>query len=114
MGTVEKDVIMRRGNVVSIKGNATKDVEIRRTSSGANMCAWCIAWNDSRKGKDGEWVDIPNFFGGHLEQRSWEKDGRKYSKVVIRVDDPVSGLMLEAKQAKQAETVTAFEYDIPF
>ena len=104
------------------------------------MCTWCIAWNDSRKGKDGEWVDIPNFFdvecwasdnqvkflegikkgtrcaiiGGHLEQRSWEKDGRKYSKVVIRVDDPVSGLMLEAKQAKQAETVTAFEYDIPF
>lgn len=117
---------MKRGNTVSIKGNVTRDVEIRRTSSGANACTWGIAWNDARKDDNGQWEDVPNFFevqcwasdaqlkyiegitkgarcaviSGHLEYQTWSKDGSKFSKVIIRVDDPVSGLMVEAGRQK--------------
>ena len=139
---------MKRGNTVSIKGNVTRDIEIRRTNSGANACTWGIAWNDSRKNDKGNWEDVPNFFdvqcwasdgqlkflegvkkgakcaviGGHLEQQSWERDGKKYSKVVVRVDDPVSGLMVEAGKPKTQTSneppieVESYVYDsdIPF
>lgn len=139
---------MKRGNTVSIKGNVTRDVEIRRTNSGVNACSWGVAWNDSKKNSSGAWQDVPNFFdvecwasdaqlkflegikkgarcaiiGGHIEQQSWERDGKKYSKVVVRVDDPVSGLMVEAGKLKAPSgkeppiEVESFVYDddIPF
>ena len=134
---------MKRGNTVSIKGNATRDVEIRRTASGVNACSWGIAWNDSKKNQQGRWDDVPNFFdvecwasdaqlkyldgirkgarcaiiGGHLEQQRWEHDGKKYSKVVIRVDDPISGLMVDSggnQQAPIEAKATVYDVDIPF
>ncbi len=139
---------MKRGNTVSLKGNVTKDMEIRRTDSGANACTWSIAWNDSKKNDHGDWEDVPHYFevqcwatdgqlkflegvkkgarcaviGGHLEQQTWENNGKKYSKVVVRVDDPVSGLMVEAGKPKTQSSneppieVVASVYDdsIPF
>lgn len=133
---------MKRGNTISIKGNVTRDVQIRRTNSGINACSWGIAWNDSKKNQSGEWVDVPNFFdvecwasdgqlkflegirkgdkcaiiGGHIEQQTWEKDGNKKSKVVIRVDDPVSGMVIDSKAKQAPIEVQAELYDdsIPF
>ncbi len=137
---------MKRGNTVSIKGNVTRDIEISRTNSGANACSWGIAWNDSRKNDKGDWEDVPNFFdvqcwasdgqlkflegvkkgarcaiiGGHLEQQTWENNGKKYQKVVVRVDDPVSGLMVEAgkRKAQPQEPIevvaSVYDSDIPF
>ena len=139
---------MKRGNTVSIKGNVTRDMEVRRTNSGANACSWGIAWNDSKKNDAGEWEDVPNYFdvqcwasdgqlkflegikkgarcaiiGGHLEQQRWENESGKHSKVLIRVDDPVSGVMVTGgkpkQQAKESAPIeveaTVYDDDIPF
>lgn len=96
-------------------------MEVRRTQSGNNACSWGIAWNSRRKnGQTGEYEDVPHYFDvecwasdgqlkflqdvrrgarcaivdGHLEYQSWQKDGQTRSKVVIRVDDPIGGLMV--------------------
>ena len=138
----EKDVRqLKRGNTISIKGNATRDIEIRRTASGMNACSWSIAWNDSRKGANGNWEDVPHFFdvecwasdaqvkflqglrkgarcaiiGGHLEQQRWERNGQKYTKVIIRADDPVSGVLFDMPQSAPIEvTPTILDDSIPF
>lgn len=133
-----------RGNTVSIKGNVTRDMEVRRTNSGSNACSWGIAWNDRKKNRStGEYEDVPNFFDvecwasdgqlrqlqgqvvkgarcaivdGHVEQQTWESNGQKRSKVVIRVDDPISGLMCASGQARRQESVqeSYYDEDIPF
>ena len=131
-----------RGNHVSIKGNVTRDMQVKRTSSGANACSWGIAWNDRKKNQAGDWEDVPNYFDvdcfasdkqlgflngikkgarcaiieGHLVYQSWEKDGQKRSRVVIRVDDPVGGLFVsEVKQQAPIEVeATVYDDEIPF
>lgn len=113
-----------RGNTVSIRGNVTRDAEVRRTQGGSNAVKWGMAWNNRRKDQNDQWADVPHYFDvecwmtdaqlgnvaphivkgagccvvdGHLEYKSWQDEqGGKRSKVVIRVDDPISGLMLRA------------------
>lgn len=110
-----------RGNTVSIKGNVTRDAEVRSTASGRIIAAFGVAWNKSVKTDNG-YVDRPNFIDakcwmsdrqdqvispqirkgapiaiidGHLEQERWEDEhGNKHSRVVIMVDDPISGMMI--------------------
>lgn len=110
-----------KGNTVSIKGNVTRDCEVRRTQSGRAVVSWGIAWNSSRKNQNGEWEDVPHYFDcqcwvtdrqldmvepslvkgarcaivdGHLEYQSWESQGQKRSRVVITVDDPIGGMLV--------------------
>lgn len=111
-----------RGNTVSIVGGITRDAEVRRTGSGNNAVKWGIAWTQSRKNPQGGYDDVPNYFDvecwmsdnqlnarvgdlvkgakcaivdGHLEYQSWQdSQGNKRSKVVVRVDDPISGLLV--------------------
>lgn len=117
-----------RGNNVNIRGNITRQAEVRRTQSGSNAVSWGIAWNSSRRNDQGGYDDVPHYFDvecwasdkqlaiiedklvkgarcaiidGHLEYQSWEKDGQKRSKVVIRVDDPINGLMVDAAGKKR-------------
>ena len=138
-----------RGNSVSIKGNCTRDMEVRRTQSGSNACSWGIAWNSRRKNhQTGEYEDVPHYFDvecwasdgqlkfledvkkgarcaivdGHLEYQEWQKDGQKRSKAVIRVDDPVSGLLVtggsrQGQAPSQRDDVvptSVYDEDIPF
>jgi single-strand DNA-binding protein len=94
-------------NNVSIVGNLTRDPELRSTASGTPVLSFGIAVNDSRKNASGQWEDVPNFFEcstfgnratalsdiltkgmkvaitGKLHYSSWEKDGKKHSKVDI-------------------------------
>lgn len=94
-------------NHVVLVGNLTRDVELRSTQSGTAVLSFGIAVNDSRKNASGQWEDVPNFFEcstfgnratalsdiltkgmkvaitGKLHYSSWEKDGKKHSKVDI-------------------------------
>ena len=94
-------------NNVSIVGNLTRDPELRSTRSGTAVLSFGIAVKDSIKNASGQWEDVPNFFEcstfgnratalsdiltkgmkvaitGKLHYSSWEKDGKKHSKVDI-------------------------------
>lgn len=97
-------------NKTILIGRLTRDAEIKYTTSGTAIATCSIAVNASRKDQSGNWVDEVNFFDvtlfgkaaenlkayllkgkqiaveGHLKQDRWEKDGQKYSKVVIIAD----------------------------
>lgn len=134
-----------RGNSVNINGRITRDAEIRRTQSGTNAVSWGIAWNSSKKNDQGGWDNVPHYFDvecwasdkqlaviqpsivkgarcaivdGHLEYQSWEKEGQKRSKVVVRVDDPINGLLVSSGGVQQAEPEQQdsgfYDEDIPF
>lgn len=94
-------------NQVSITGNLTRDPELRSTTGGTAVLSFGIAVNDRRKNASGQWDEVPNFFecvtfgnratalsdiltkgmkvaiAGKLHYSSWEKDGKKHSKVDI-------------------------------
>lgn len=125
-----------KGNSVSIKGNATRDQEISRTKSGKNIVKLGIAWNSSKRNQEtGEYEDVPNYFDvemwasdaqlnamptvhkgapvavidGHLEYQSWQdSQGNNRSKVVIRCDDPIQGLLVGAARGAQNGAGAAF------
>ena len=48
-------------NKVILIGNVAKDPEIRTFESGSKVAQFSLATNDGYKGKDGNWVDTPNF-----------------------------------------------------
>lgn len=97
-------------NVVIIVGRLTRDAELKYTNSGAAISNLSIANTKSRKQGD-QWVEETNFFEatlfgrqgealnqylqkgtqvsltGELDYQSWEKDGQKRSKVVIKVNN---------------------------
>ena len=95
-------------NSVFASGNLVKDCEVKGKDNG--VCSFTIAVNDRRKvGED--WQDVPNYidcvvFGkrasalapmlkkglkvsiaGKLRQDRWEKDGQKFSKLGVVVDE---------------------------
>jgi len=99
-------------NTVTLSGNLTRDIEIRRTQAGKVIASFGIAVNDRKKnGQTGEWEDVPNFFDitgfgerwlkvreyvskgsrvtiqGRLRWSQWEKDGQKRSKVEVVADE---------------------------
>lgn len=119
-----------RGNSVSIKGNVTRDAEVRTTKSGNTIVEWGVAWNQRRKTQGGDWEDVPHYFDvkcwmtdrqqqalvpqivkgascaivdAHLVYESWEKDGQKRSRVSVMVDDPFDGMLLRPPAASQAQ-----------
>jgi single-strand DNA-binding protein len=95
-------------SVVEI-GRVVHDAELKYTGAGLAVAAFSIAVNSPKK-EDGRWVDDASFFDvrlfgkqaenlkqyllrgkqiavqGSLKQDRWEKDGRKFSKVVIIAD----------------------------
>ena len=130
-----------KGNTVSIKGNITRDAEIRKSPSGGNVVKFGIAWNQSKSDGNGGYVDIGHFFDvtmfptdrqlamleehlvtgarcaivdGHLDFHEWEKDGQKRSKVQIIVDDPIGGFMVDGSGKRQEAGTSVYDEDIPF
>ena len=98
-------------NHVVIAGNLVRDPDIRFTQQGTCILSFTLAVGESRKNQNGQWENVPHFFdctmwgaraeslgdmllkgmkvtvSGRLRQESWEKDGRKHSKVSILVND---------------------------
>ena len=99
-------------NRVIIRGNLTRDSELRSTASGLPVLGFGVAVNDRRKNQQtGEWEDYPNFidctmFGARAESLSrylskgtkvsvegklrwsqWEREGQKRSKLEVIVDE---------------------------
>lgn len=129
-----------KGNTVSIKGNITRDAEVRHTNSGRIVASWGIAWTKTRKTESG-FEDVPFYFevqawltdkqlralepmlvkgakcaiiDGHLEYQAWEANGQKRSKVLIQVDDPISGLLVSPPATEQPKREEPLYEDIPF
>lgn len=97
-------------NTLVLIGNCTRDPEVKYLQSGTALCDVGIAINDRYKNKSGEWVDEVTFvdvtifgrtaevageylhkgdpvaFQGKLKTDSWEKDGKKFSKLKVVAD----------------------------
>ena len=118
-------------NYISLIGRTTDDITLRQTQSG-NMVANfslavkrpykkdttdffnVIAWNKqaevlSQYVKKGNEVGI----SGHLENRSYEKDGQKryITEVVVEKVHLLSGAPKQDDQEDQAPSETASEYE---
>lgn len=98
-------------NKVVLMGNLTRDPEVRTTPSGQSVANFSLAVNRTWKGADGQqqeavsYIDCvawgkpgeiiaqyvqkgrPLLVSGRLDQRSWEQDGQKRSKVEVVVED---------------------------
>lgn len=98
-------------NKVVLMGNLTRDPEVRTTPSGQSVANFSLAVNRTWKGADGNqqesvsYIDCvawgrsgeviaqymqkgrPILVSGRLDQRSWEQDGQKRSKVEVIVED---------------------------
>ena len=90
-------------------GRLTHDSELKYTGGGLAIAKFSIACN-SRAKKGDEWIDEASFFDvsvfgksaetlnqylvkgkqiavqGRIKQERWEKDGQKFSKIVINAD----------------------------
>ena len=98
-------------NKVTLMGNLTRDPETRQTPSGQSVTNFSLAVNRTWKGQDGSQQEAVSFIdcvcwgkageiiaqymqkgrpilvSGRLDQRSWEQDGNKRSKVEVVVED---------------------------
>lgn len=104
-------------NSVAIVGNVTRDPELRFTTGGQATASFGVAVNRKWQNKSTqEWEEKVSFFDvvcwqeladnvaetvgkgmrvvvtGRLEQRSWEADGQKRSKVEIVADEVAPSL----------------------
>ena len=142
-------------NSVTLAARLTRDVELRYTSGGTAITTLGVAVNRSVKQGD-QWVEQASFFDvqvfgktaenvqkyckkgsqifiqGSLVQQRWEKDGVKYSKVVISAhsiqfasnntgnttnQNPAASSQTAPQQntaAALAEQAGAFPEDIPY
>jgi single-strand DNA-binding protein len=98
-------------NKVVLMGNLTRDPETRTTPSGQSVTNFSLAVNRTWKGQDGTTQENVSYIdcvawgktgeiiaqymqkgrallvSGRLDQRSWEQDGQKRSKVEVVVED---------------------------
>jgi single-strand DNA-binding protein len=98
-------------NKVILMGNLTRDPETRQTPNGQSVTNFSLAVNRTWKGQDGQtqeqvsFIDCvawgktgeviaqymqkgrPILVDGRLDQRSWEQDGNKRSKVEVIVEN---------------------------
>lgn len=92
-------------------GRLVRNAETKTTSEGLFIAHFSIANNQSKKNQDGTWGETVHYFDfslygkraealapyllqgqlvaieGHLIQRRWEKDGKKFSKLEIAIDN---------------------------
>src|SRR5271170_3827630 len=94
-------------NRVILVGNLTRDPELRYTPAGKAVTELGLAVNDRRKGPNGDWIEettfvdvtlwerqaevaseyltkgAPVLIEGRLKLDTWEKDGKKNSKLKV-------------------------------
>lgn len=114
-------------NSVTIYGNLTRDVELKALPSGIQVANFGVATNRNYKDKDGnkkEEVEFHNLvaFGrtaeviaqymkkgsaiyveGRLQTRSWEKDGQKFYRTEIVVNNFQFGARSQGTQVQAQE-----------
>ena len=103
---------MSNGKTVTLVGNVTRDPELRVTPTGQAIASFGLAVNRRWQNRQsGEWEEAVSFFDivcwremaenvseslgrgsrvivtGRLEQRSWENEGEKRSKVEVIADE---------------------------
>jgi len=103
---------MSNGNSVTLVGNVTRDPELRFTPAGQANATFGLAVNRRWQNRQtNEWEEAVSFFDvvcwremaenaaeslskgsrvivtGRLEQRSWEQEGQKRSKVEVVADE---------------------------
>lgn len=102
---------MRGFNKVVIMGNLTRDPELRTIPSGQQVASFSLAVNRTWKNSDGQQQEAVDYIdcnvwgkpaeiinqymskgsgilvSGRLQQRSWEQDGQKRSKIEVVVED---------------------------
>lgn len=138
-------------NKVILAGNLTRDPEMRYTPSGTAICKFGLALNRKWKDQSGQqkeectFVDVdafgkqaetigqylkkgnPLLMEGRLKTDSWEKDGKKFSKLTVALESftfldsgsrdqqsapaarPPTGVPTGAEKSKPTE-----EDDVPF
>jgi single-strand DNA-binding protein len=98
-------------NKVILMGNLTRDPEVRSTPSGQSVANFTLAVNRTWRGADGSNQESVSYIdcvawgktgeviaqyiqkgrallvSGRLDQRSWEQDGQKRSKIEVIVED---------------------------
>ena len=98
-------------NKVILMGNLTRDPEVRSTPNGQSVANFSLAVNRTWRGADGSNQESVSYIdcvawgktgeviaqylqkgrallvSGRLDQRSWEQDGQKRSKVEVIVED---------------------------
>ena len=93
-------------NIVILKGNVTREPELSYLPSQTAVCEFGMAVNEKYKDKEktgffelsifGKRADVvqkyvhkgdPLLIRGKLDFQSWEKDGKKHSKIKIIVED---------------------------
>lgn len=117
-------------NSVCVTGNLVRDCEVFATKTGSEIATFTVAVNDRVKNGD-EWEDYPNYVDcklfnaskripklrkgakvavyGKIHQDRWEKDGKKYSKLLVYVNE------LEfMSQQKEEQQQSLYDSDIPF
>lgn len=94
-----------------VMGRLVRNAETKTTSDGLFIAHFSIANNQAKKNQDGSWGETVHYFDfslygkraealapyliqgqlvaleGHMIQRRWEKDGKKFSKLEVAVDD---------------------------
>lgn len=98
-------------NKTFIMGRLVRNAETKTTSDGLFIAHFSVANNQAKKNQDGTWGETVHYFEfslygkraealasylvqgqliaieGHLIQRRWEKDDKKFSKLEVAVDD---------------------------
>ena len=94
-----------------VMGRLVRNAETKTTSEGLFIAHFSIANNQAKKNSDGSWGETVHYFEfslygkraealapyllqgqlvaieGHLIQRRWEKEDKKFSKLEVAVDD---------------------------
>ena len=126
---------MKNMNSVNLVGRLTRDMDTRTTASGFTIGKIGLAVNTTKKDGD-KFLDYANFFDvtilgktadslkpflvkgkqigvqGRLEQERWEKDGSKFSKVVVIAEH--IELLGGKSEERKSEPSNEYEDDIPF
>ena len=126
---------MANGNNVTLVGNATRDPELRFTSSGQAVASFGLAVNRRWQNRQTqEWEEAVSFFDvtcwqqmaenvaesitkgsrvvvtGRLDQRSWEtQDGEKRSKIEVVADEIGPSLRFATAQVVRNERRDGFD-----
>lgn len=128
-------------NKVILVGNVTRDVEVKYLQNNTAVTEIGLAVNDKRKGSSGNWIEETTFvdatfFGrtaevcgeyltkgasvlieGRLKLDTWEKDGKKSSKLKVIGErmQMLGGKQAEPKAGKSSgKAVPPPSDDIPF
>jgi len=120
-------------NNVVIGGNVCKDIELRTIPSGTSVCELSLAINDRVK-QGGEWKEKSSFVEvvlwgrtaeiaaeylskgspcliiGRIDQQTWEKDGKRHSKLKV-IGEKMQ--LLGGKSGQKSKPQRDDDYDEP-